>query len=351
MHDYPWRRLEEMPRACGASLGTARMRVTADDFQVDEELGFEPDGDGEHLLVHARKRDTNTTWLAGKLARLAGIPARDVSFAGLKDRHAVTTQWFSLRLAGRPEPDWTALDAGPVELLGVYRHRHKLRRGELRGNRFRIVLRDVSADRAALQTRLQQLRADGMPNYFGEQRFGRDYQNLERFGELFGGRRQRIDRQLRGLLISAVRSQLFNEVLARRIGLGNWSSALAGDYFMLDGSRSGFPDDPGDPHLAARCFQQDIHPTGPLWGRGRPQVDGETAQLEHETLAPFGEWRERLEHVGLAQERRPLRVRLNDLQWRFEDATSLSLAFFLPAGTYATTLLRELMTLQSPTPD
>ena len=351
MSEHAWRRLEEMPRACGASLGTARMRVTADDFQVDEVLGFEPDGDGEHLLVHARKRDTNTTWLAARLARLAGIPARDVSFAGLKDRHAVTTQWFSLRLAGLPEPDWAALDAGPVELLAVHRHRHKLRRGELSGNRFRIVLRDVYADKTALEARLQQLQADGMPNYFGEQRFGRDYQNLDRFGELFGSRRQRIDRQLRGLLISAVRSQLFNEVLARRIELGSWSSPLAGDYFLFDGSRSGFADDPGDPQLSERCLQQKIHPTGPLWGRGRPQVEGETAQLEDETLAPFGEWRERLEHVGLAQERRPLRVRLNDLQWRFEDETSLSLTFFLPAGTYATVLLRELMTLQSPTPD
>jgi tRNA pseudouridine13 synthase len=346
MTDRPWRRLEEMPRASGPSLGTARMRVTADDFQVDEVLGFEPDGDGEHLLVHLRKRDTNTTWLASRLARLAGVPARDVSYAGLKDRHAVTTQWFSLRLAGRPEPDWSALDAGPVEVLGVHRHRRKLRRGALRGNRFRILLRDVNADRAALETRLQQLRSAGMPNYFGEQRFGHDYQNLTRFDELFGSRRQRIDRQLRGLLISAVRSQLFNEVLARRIGQGSWSTPLVGDYFMLDGSRSGFPDDSDDPNLAERCRQQDIHPTGPLWGRGMPQAGGETVRLEHEVLAPFGEWRERLEHVGLSQERRPLRVRLDDLQWRFEDDTTLQLDFFLPAGTFATVLLRELMALQ-----
>lgn len=348
MTERAWRRLDEMPLACGDSLGEAMVRVSADDFQVDEVLGFEPDGEGEHLLVHVRKRDTNTQWLAGQLARLSGIPARDVSYAGLKDRHAVTTQWFSLRMACRPEPDWSDLVSEQLELLGVYRHRRKLRRGTLRGNSFRITLREVKADSAALEARLQQLRAEGMPNYFGEQRFGHDYQNLARFPELFGRGRRRIDRQLRGLLISAVRSQLFNEVLARRIGQGNWALPMAGDYFMLDGSRSGFADDPDDPRLSARCRQQDIHPTGPLWGRGSPQVSAAAADLEQAALAPFGEWRERLEHVGLSQERRPLRVRLNDLQWEFSGSDRLSLSFFLPAGAFATVLLRELMLLHTP---
>jgi tRNA pseudouridine13 synthase len=349
MTDRSWHRLDEMPRAWGAPLGDAMMRLSADDFQVDELLGFEPDGEGEHLLVHARKRDTNTQWLAGQLARLAGIPPRDVSYAGLKDRHAVTTQWFSLRMAGKPEPDWSSLASGEVELLGVYRHRRKLRRGALRGNSFRITLREVKADRAALETRLRQLRAEGMPNYFGAQRFGHEYQNLARFAELFGPGRRRIDRQLRGLLISAVRSQLFNEVLARRIDSGNWALPMPGDYFMLDGSRSGFADDADDPRLLERCRLQDIHPSGPLWGRGTPQVSAESADLEHTVLAPFGEWRERLEHVGLSQERRPLRVGLNDLQWQFSDMDVLSLSFFLPAGAFATVLLRELMRVQAPT--
>ncbi len=326
------------------------MRQSADDFQVDEVLGFEPDGEGEHQLLHIRKRDTNTSWLAGQLAKHAGLHPKEVSYAGLKDRHAVTTQWYSLRLAGQAEPDWTAFDSELVQVLAVHRHRRKLQRGALQGNRFTIKLRGVEADREALNERLARLRAEGMPNYFGEQRFGRDYQNLRQFDELLGdGKRRRIDRNLRGLLISAVRSQLFNEVLATRIERGCWASPLAGDFFMLDGSRSGFADDPADGQLAQRCRCLDIHPSGPLWGRGRAPVSGEAAALEQQVLAPFCHWRDRLEHLGLQQERRSLRLRLDSLSWSFEeDAGTLRLDFFLPAGAFATVLLRELFNLASP---
>ncbi len=341
-----------MPRVCGDPLGQAGMRQSAEDFRVDEVLGFEPDGDGEHILLHLRKRDTNTNWLAGQLARFAGIPSREVSYAGLKDRHAVTSQWFSLRLAGRPEPDWSELDSERIELLAVHRHRRKLRRGALRGNRFSILLREVTGDSVALNERLQRLRLEGMPNYFGEQRFGHDYRNLNRFDELFSdGVRRRIDRHLRGLLISAVRSQLFNEVLAARIESGCWAKPLPGDYFILDGSRSGFADDGTDERLGERCRELDIHPSGPLWGRGTPPVTGETAELEQSVLEPFALWRERLEHLGLEQERRSLRLRLDDLAWDFApEAGALRLDFFLPAGAFATVLLRELLDVWSPTP-
>jgi tRNA pseudouridine13 synthase len=339
-----------MPRVTGGPLGSASIRQSADDFQVDEVLGFEPDGEGEHLLLHIRKRNTNTHWLAGQLARHAEVAAGDVSYAGLKDRYAMTTQWFSLRLAGRAEPDWSGINNDLIEVLAVHRHRRKLRRGALRGNHFRIRLRDLQTDPEALTCRLQQLKHDGMPNYFGEQRFGHDNQNLLRFDELLGeGRRRRIDSHLRGMLISAVRSQLFNEVLARRIERGVWNHSLPGDYFMLDGSRSGFADDPEDPRLTERCRQQEIHPSGPLWGRGRPPVDQQVAELEREALAPFGNWRDRLEHLGLSQERRSLRQRLSDLAWEFgSQDDSLELSFFLPAGAFATVLLRELLDLSSP---
>jgi len=348
-----WRTLSDLPRVCGEPLGHATMRESADDFQVDEVLGFDPDGDGEHQLLHIRKRDTNTSWLAGQLARHAGIHPKEVGYAGLKDRRAVTTQWYSLRLAGVAEPDWSAFDSELVQVLAVHRHRRKLQRGALQGNRFTIRLRGLDADREALNRRLERLRAEGMPNYFGEQRFGRDYQNLNQFDLLLGdGKRRKIDRNLRGLLISAVRSQLFNEVLAARIERGCWASPLAGDYFMLDGSRSGFADEAGDGSLEERCRNLDIHPSGPLWGRGRAPVDGEAAALEQQVLAPFSHWRDRLEHLGLQQERRSLRLRLDSLSWRYdEDEGALQLAFFLPAGAYATVLLRELFALSSPMPE
>lgn len=349
MSETAWRPLEGMPRGCGAPLGSALMRARAEDFRVDEVLGFEPDGEGEHLLIQVRKREANTHWVAGQLARLAGLAPKDVGYAGLKDRHADTTQWFTLPLGGRPEPDWSGLEQHQVEVTRAHRHRRKLRRGALRGNRFRILLRELEADRPLLEARLEALRVTGMPNYFGEQRFGRDYQNLRRFDEFLANRRRRIDRQLRGLLISAGRSQLFNEVLAARIERGCWDTPLPGDFFMLDGSsRSGFPGEAGDAALKARCQSRDIHPSGPLWGRGRAPVNGEVAELEQAVLAPFAAWRDGLEHLGLMQERRALRVRLDDLEWRFPAQRELELSFFLPAGSYATALLRELLLVSAP---
>lgn len=348
MSDFHWRPLDDMPRSHGPSLGTAVMRTSADDFLVDEVLGFAADGEGEHLLVQVRKRDSNTHWVAGQLAKVAGIAPRDVSYAGLKDRHAVTTQWFSLLMTGREAPDWSGLPGDQIEVLEVHRHRRKLRIGALRGNRFRIVLREVTADRPALEARLQQLREAGMPNYFGEQRFGHDYQNLHQFGQVLTTDRRRMDRKLRGLLISAARSQLFNEVLAERIDQSSWDRPLTGEYFMLEGSRSGFADDPHDPTLTERCRSQDIHPTGPMWGRGLPLVSADVAQLEQRVLLPFENWRSGLEHLGLMQERRPLRVRLDALEWQFLDDADLALSFYLPAGSFATVLLRELLELRQP---
>jgi tRNA pseudouridine13 synthase len=339
-----------MPHAYGARVGTGVIRSTPEDFQVDEVLGFSADGEGEHLLVQIRKRQTNTQWLAGQLAKLAGIPVKDVGFAGMKDRHAVTTQWFSLGLAGRAEPDWNALPSDLIEVLAVHRHRRKLRRGSLCGNRFVLRIRELSAGQEPLEQRLVQLRECGMPNYFGEQRFGNGRNNLIQADRLFSPQRPSMGRALRGLVISAARSQLFNQVLAARIAQGDWNLPIPGDYFKLDGSRGGFPDhQEREEILMQRCNLQDIHPSGPLWGRGRTLVSNETAELEARVLQPFEYWRHGLEHVGLEQERRGLRVGLKELAWGFLDDGALELSFYLPAGCYATALLRELVDYSVPT--
>jgi tRNA pseudouridine13 synthase len=219
-----------MPFAFGGPQGEGQVRLTPEDFQVDEILGFEPDGEGEHLLLQIRKRETNTQWLARQLASFAGVPPRDVSYAGLKDRHAVTTQWYSIRLAGRAEADWRRLESDQIEILRVERHRRKLRPGALKGNRFLLVIRALSGRPEKLEEQLGQIRELGMPNYFGEQRFGQDYGNLQHAERLFSGKAGAIDRKLRGLLISSVRSQLFNEVLAARIETDCWDCPIPGDY-------------------------------------------------------------------------------------------------------------------------
>lgn len=344
MTDKPWQPIEQMPHAHGGVAGTGVIRSTPEDFQVDEIVGFSPDDEGEHLLVQIRKRKTNTQWLAGQLAKLAGIPVKDVGFAGLKDRHAVTTQWFSLGMAGRPEPEWSKLEDELIQVLAVHKHRRKLRRGSLRGNRFTLRIRELSADQTLLEKRLTQLKTSGMPNYFGEQRFGHGYNNLGQADLLFSPARPRMSRSLRGLVISAARSQLFNQVLAERIEQDIWNIPLPGDYFKLDGSRGGFScHEEEDEILAQRCRELDIHPTGPLWGRGLNLVNEDAGDLEARVLEPFELWRNGLEHVGLEQERRSLRISLKDLTWQFLQDGSLALEFFLPAGCFATALLRELI--------
>ncbi len=335
--------LPDWPRALGAPEASARLRACAEDFRVDELRDGEPDGEGEHLLLHIRKRNRNTEEVARALARQAGVRARDVSYCGLKDRVAVTTQWFSVWLPGKADPDWSPLLGDDLELLGQARTRRKLQRGGLRGNRFSLVLREVRGDRTALEERLAVVAKQGVPNYFGEQRFGRDGGNLAAAVAMFGGRRVK-DRHRRGLLLSAARSFLFNEVLAARVRAGNWNQALPGEALQLSGSRSFFVVDEIDEAIEARLTSGDVLPSGPLWGRGGLPSAAAARAVEEQALAACGDFREGLEKAGLKQERRALRLAVADLRWRWlAEGRDLQLTFDLPAGTYATAVLRELI--------
>lgn len=332
----------DLPYAHGGHCGSGRLRVEDADFQVDENLGYDPDGDGEHVMIHIRKRAMNTDQVARALARLADVPLRDVSYAGMKDRNAVTTQWFSVGLAGRPEPDWSQLNDDRLEVLVSARHRRKLRRGDLEGNRFRLRIRDLDGDRECLESRLAAIAAQGVPNYFGDQRFGRGGGNLDKAeAMLLRGKRER-DRHLRGLYMSAARSFLFNRVLARRVAEGSWNQLLGGELVTMDDMDFIFELDPDEPGLARRLAAFEIHPSGPLWGRGRLRTKDEALAAETAALADWQEWRDSLEHVGLDQDRRALRISPRGFAWDWE-GDDLILAFSLPAGAYATALLRELI--------
>ncbi len=344
-----WTPLAELPHAFGAPPLSGHLRTTTADFQVDEVLGFEPDGEGEHALLLVRKIGLNTDELARQLARHAGLRPRDVGYCGLKDRNAVTSQWFSLGLAGRQEPDWTALNSERIQVLEVHRHRRKLRRGTARGNRFRIGVADVVGEREAAEECLATLRKQGAPNYFGEQRFGRDYGNLERAEQLFQGTLKRVNPHLRGLYLSAARSQIFNELLARRVRAGSWNRVLAGDLMQLEGSRSWFPVVEPDAAIEQRVGEGDIHPTGPLWGRGVVPSSGAVAAEEQELAEHFTPWCRGLERFGLKQERRALRMPLHELEWAWGDA-SLEVEFRLPSGCFATSVLRELVVARCQVP-
>lgn len=331
---------EKLPFAFGGPGCRAILRSEPEDFQVDEVMLVEPDGKGEHVLIRIEKRNSNTDWVAGLLARHAGVPLKDVSYAGKKDRRALTRQWFSVRLAGKPEPDWGLLDSGEIRVLETARHSRKLRTGALRGNRFVIRARCLEGDTEQLLDRLQSLTEFGIPNYFGEQRFGRDNSNVAGARAMFTAPAIKLSRQRRGLYLSAARSLLFNNVLAGRVAAGTWNRPVAGERLMLDGSRNSFKPDRIDAEILNRIAVMDIHPSGPLWGRGRLQVDGEAERVEQETVAALEEFRIGLEKFGLKQERRSLRARVSDLSWSFA-GNEVELGFYLPRGSYATAMLRE----------
>ena len=338
---------DALPTAHGAPALAATIRATAEDFRVEELPGFEPSGSGEHLLLTIEKRGMNTAFVAERLAQWAGIPELGIGYAGLKDRHAVTCQRFSVHLPKKVAPELAAIDydGGQGERLRVLEHSwhsRKLPRGALAGNRFVLVLRDVVGDRAAIEQRLDAIAARGVPNYFGEQRFGRAGDNVAQALAMFAGRRVR--REERSALLSAARSALFNRVLAERVRRGCWDTPLDGEVWALAGSRSVFGPQPFDDALAQRLAGFDIHPSGPLWGRGELRTTGAAAQLEREVLddAEALALRAGLERAGLEQERRALRLRPDQLEWRWIDAAALEVSFALPPGTYATTVLAEL---------
>ena len=333
--------LDSLPFAHGGPAASGVIRSTPEDFFVDEIAGVEAEGEGEHLLLHVEKRDANTEWAARQLARAAGIKPPDVGFAGMKDRVALTRQWFTLHLGNREAPDFSPLEEQGIRVLSSARHGRKLRRGALKGNRFRLVIRELEGDRKTLETRLRSVAEQGVPNYFGEQRFGRDGNNLERAAEMFAGRRVK-DRHKRGIYLSAARSRLFNEVAAARVADGSWQRALPGEALMLEGSNSHFVAESVDPEVERRLAEGDVHPSGPMWGRGRPIPAGEALALEERLLAEWEAWRDGLEHAGLKQERRALRLPVHELSWEFPEPAVVVVEFRLGAGSYATGVLREL---------
>lgn len=330
--------------ALGAPGGQARVRARPEDFQVEEVLGLEPDGEGAHALLNIRKRGANTQWVARRLAELAGVRGVDVGFSGLKDRNAVTTQWFSVNLTGVTEPDWQSLVSDDLAILSVTRQRRKLRRGVHRANRFNLVLRDLEGDQADLGRRLTAIGQRGVPNYFGEQRFGRDGGNLDKAWAMLGGELRVRDRHKRGLYLSAARAMLFNRVLSRRVEAACWDRAVPGDVMMLDGSHSIFLIQEVDGVIRDRVEHGDIHPTGPLPGRGESSGTGPAWELETGALAGCEAWCHGLAEHGLKHERRPLRIFARDADWALSSPGTLDLAFTLPAGAFATAVLREIVT-------
>lgn len=328
------------PRAFGSSVLSARLRENFEDFIVDEMPGFPPSGQGEHLLLTLRKIGLTTSDVVQRLCRWAAIAPVGIGYAGLKDKHAVTTQRFSVHLPRKVAPDLADLQGEGLQVIEHAWHSRKLPRGALAGNRFALRLRGVEGDASAIAERVSLLASRGMPNRFGDQRFGRRGDNLVQAQRMFAG--MRVGREQRSILLSAVRSALFNAVLDARVSAGCWDVPLAGDVFMLEGSHSVFGPESVSEILWTRCRDFDIHPTGPLWGRGVLRTSDQALAMENDALVAFEGFKAGLEQAGLSQERRALRVRIGDLDAHWEAPDTLRLSFTLPAGCYATALLWEL---------
>ena len=343
MWNFDW------PKAYPETHAKGMLKLQPEDFQVDEIPLVSPCGEGEHIYLHIKKREVNTHWVGRLLAEKFGVKEQDVSYAGQKDRYAVTTQWFSIyapkiemQLDARPFPD------EDIEILQQIRHSKKLRRGDLVGNRFNITLRNVVSNDSSnesleqlkqkVEDNLNGIKLNGVPNYFGLQRFGRGGGNMDQALAMLTGQRREKNRQKKSMYLSAARSYIFNEVLAARIAQGLWGKSLSGDIDIaseetLDAGKS----------------------TAPMWGRGRLNSKDETLSLEKTISDPLQDLCDGMEHAGLNQERREIVSNIENLQWQWIEANSdgdnsidLNISFALASGHYATSVLQEFMSVEEP---
>lgn len=362
MRSCLWDRMSELPagprarywsdlaRLLAPPAGAARLKTAVDDFQVAEELGFALSGAGEHLCVEVEKTGLTTTRAASRLAEATGLKRADVGYAGMKDRRARTRQWFSLRLPAGEETRLQSVEDENLRILQSRRNHRKIRIGSHRANRFVIALRDFRGERDEIEHRLRTLARMGVPNYFGPQRFGRLFGNLElierRIHAQAGEGAAKISRKERSLLYSAARAALFNQVLSARLARGDWSRYVAGDVLSLDGSGRLFlpPAEGWNEDLQQRLEALDIHVTGPLPGAAPAQfkyeIRGQAADIEIAALHQNTVMLDWLKREGLRAGRRQLRFAPREINWNWTDG-GLTLRFTLARGCYATSLLRE----------
>lgn len=339
---------------------TAKIKSQAEDFIVEENIPVEFSGEGEHCWLYITKRECNTDWVAQQLASYCNVKKMAVAYAGLKDRHAVTSQWFSVQLPGKPTPDWSEFEASfstadsdeSVRVTKCFRHNRKLQRGALKSNSFKITLRELSdtSEEAfeSLRQRCEEIAENGVPNYFGAQRFGRSYNNLQQAEKLFAKPRYKLSKHKRSLYLSAARSWLFNCILSERIKQHVWNRRLAGDVFMLEGKSACFKDDmaahedaDASGEIEQRLERKEIHPTAILWGDGDVMVSSRAAELEAEVIDQFPVFRDGLLAARLQAQRRACRVVPRQMRCS-RQGDDFFVSFTLPAGSYATMVFAEI---------
>lgn len=364
----------DLPQPMKPPIKQALYKAKPEDFVVNERLEVDFTGEGEHLWLHIKKSGINTAYLAKLLSEWADIPLRDVGYSGLKDRLALTTQWFSLRLPKKQKPD---SDFAPVDIkehetvkiIAEHWHNKKLNRGTHNANQFVITLRDIEfakdqtlGDKSSVEQHLQTISKTGVPNYFGPQRFGFGGNNIREALNLFArplkstssakkkNKRKSAVREQNSMELSAARSLIFNQILAARVQDGSWNTGLNGEVFNLNGSGSIFASEHMDETLQARLASGDIHPTAVMWGAGNDKVAGDAAELENTVVqqdALLAALATGLEQREVKAQRRALRLPVEDLSWRWADEQdgeqTLVLSFTLTTGSFATSVLASVV--------
>lgn len=326
-----------------------RIKDRPEDFEVEEVPSYEPSGEGDHLYLWVEKRDVGPEYFARMIAQRVGVPVGTVGTAGLKDRLAVTRQWVSV--PKEAEPRLSQIDGDGIKLLTVSRHTNKLKPGHLRGNRFKIRVREAT-NPTALTAIVERIRTQGMPNYYGPQRFGRDGSTVALgFDCLAGRQKKRLRPFVFKFALSAVQSLLFNRYLAARLTDGLFRTVLPGDVMMKwPGGGMFVSDDPAvdQPRFDAR----EIVSGGPMFGSRTYPAKGLAAEREQTILAASGLSPASFARFGklASGTRRHNLIYLDDLsaEWHGSDVI---LGFTLPSGCYATVLLREIMKTDPPSED
>jgi len=327
--------------AYGMPTVSGQLKQSPFDFIVTEQLSFEPSGEGEHLFLLIKKTGLNTLDVCERLAKHFHVQPRYIAYAGLKDKNAITTQWFCLPFSIKSIPDFNGLESESISVLDSVRNTKKLKRGAIKLNKFDIILRNLDGDVSSIESRIQYVKEQGVPNYFGSQRFGRNENNLSNASHLFSGK-IKCNSNKKSIYLSAARSFLFNEIVSQRVKDKTWNTLMDGDVATLNASRSFFKVDKVDKELQTRLKQGDIHPSAALWGKGDLTTQFKVKELEEKIIHSNLKFSDGLLKQGLQQGRRAIRLLIPDLDYQLNH-DSLKIVFSLPSGTYATCVLRQIL--------
>lgn len=327
----------------GVPQAQGKLKQLPEDFIVHEQLGFELTGQGEHLFIEVEKKQLTTFQLIDIIARHCSVPARQIGYSGLKDKQAVTRQWLSIQLPGLKQPPLIP-DGDHYRILRSSWHDKKLRVGVHRHNDFEIVVRDFSGDPAELASRIASVKSSGFANYFGEQRFGSNQDNVAQALKVLSNRHKskRLSRQKKSLYLSALRSEVFNRILSHRIEQQVWSQPVAGDLFILSGSQSMFSE-PLNDDLLRRYQELDLHCAISLVGEGESRISAVAGELEEQVIAASDEIIQALKPHKVKRAFRANRAIAYGLELAFLQPSVLCIKVRLERGVFFTSLLDHLI--------